>query len=56
MLAPYKANGRKPDEVFKAELLLGYMAGLPPIEKKAVGEPPTTSDDISNEQDEGEQE
>ena len=55
MLAPYSANEKKPDETFKAELLLGYMAGLPPIGKKAVGDPPTTLDDISNEQDEGEQ-
>jgi hypothetical protein len=54
MLAPYYAKGKKPDDVFKAELLLGYMAGLPPVGKKAVGDSPTISDAISYDRDEGE--
>ena len=35
MMAPYKSKNRRPDDTFKAELLLGYLAGLPPIPSKA---------------------
>jgi hypothetical protein len=30
---------KAPDDVFKAQLLLGYVAGLPPLPKKDAGEP-----------------
>ena len=50
MLAPYKSKNKKPDDVFKAELLLGYVAGLPPVSRK-TGDPPTGGDNgpIGNE-------
>lgn len=37
-------------ELFQAELLLGYMAGLPPSEKKPKGDqtsPPKSEDETS---------
>jgi hypothetical protein len=33
LLAPYQTRTKAPDDAFKAELLLGYMAGLPPANK-----------------------
>ncbi len=40
LLAPYERKLRKPDDVFRAELLLGYVAGLPKKEKTAAdGDP-----------------
>ena len=50
MLAPYKSKNKKPDDVFKAELLLGYVAGLPPVTRK-TGDPPRGGDNepIGNE-------
>ena len=38
MLGQYKSKNKKPDDVFKAELLLGYVAGLPPVTRK-TGDP-----------------
>lgn len=40
LLTPYRNKEKRPDDAFKAELLLGYMAGLPPL-KKQVGSDPT---------------
>lgn len=34
LLAPYHDKGATPDDAFKAELLLGYLAGLPKREKQ----------------------
>lgn len=51
-LAPYRDRTRNPDDVFKAELLLGYVAGLPPA-KRDDGDAPGDSDDNSTDQDKG---
>ena len=34
-LAPFAAGSETPDDTFRAELLLGYLAGLPKLEKAA---------------------
>ncbi len=34
LLSPYRNKERTVDDAFKAELLLGYMAGFPPLPKK----------------------
>jgi hypothetical protein len=54
MLAPYKSKSKKPDDAFKAELLLGYVAGLPPIPRKP-GDPLAREEDGQIERNEGEQ-
>jgi hypothetical protein len=51
MLGLHNSNRRKPDDVFKAELLLGYVAGLPPV-PKGIEEAPGKTADTSNDQDE----
>ena len=55
MMAPYKSKNRRPDDTFKAELLLGYLAGLPPIPSKADDKTNAVASE-SNDRDEGEQE
>lgn len=49
LLADYRANGGQVDDSFKAELLLGYMAGLPPTAKKHNGTGTRAEDEQSNE-------
>jgi hypothetical protein len=44
MLAPYRGKSRSPDDAFRAELLLGYVAGLPPA-KRGDGDPMTETNE-----------
>jgi hypothetical protein len=44
LLADYRASGGQVDDSFKAELLLGYMAGLPPVAKGDVSVGDMTED------------
>ena len=48
MLGPFKTKDRKPDEAFKAELLLGYMAGFPPTKKSQPVGSKSTEADLNN--------
>lgn len=52
MLAPYRSRSQSPDDVFRAELLLGYVAGLPPA-KRADDDPDNEMNKATN-QDKGE--
>lgn len=55
MLSAYKTKEKKPDDVFKAELLLGYMAGLSPLPKKEGDAPLSAGGDDLADQNKGEE-
>jgi hypothetical protein len=44
----------RPDDKFRAELLLGYLAGLPPAVRKPADEMQTTENDSTDDREEGE--
>lgn len=53
MLASYWTGSQSPDDAFKAELLLGYVAGLPPV-KREDSDSPSEARGNSTDQDKGE--